>query len=119
MRLDEKEKLSCVKEAEVSSSSPFMRTDGKFWFCLREITACHRGKFRSTGFENYCWKPSGNSDLEVSSWRRVWRIFRVENLMGDIMNFEGDSDEVGTLAHSGWSWRQRPMQKDWPWIKEW
>ena len=33
--------------------------------------------------------PSGPLDLEVSSWRRVWRTFRVENLMGDIVNFEG------------------------------
>ena len=32
---------------------------------------------------------SGPLDLEVSSWRRVWRTFRVENLMGDIVNFEG------------------------------
>ena len=31
--------------------------------------------------------PSGPLDLEVSSWRRVWRTFRVENLMGDIVNF--------------------------------
>ena len=30
MRLDERERPSCVKEAEVSSSSPFMKTDGKF-----------------------------------------------------------------------------------------
>ena len=28
MRLDEREKPSCVKEAEVSISSPFMRTGG-------------------------------------------------------------------------------------------
>ena len=33
--------------------------------------------------------PSGPLDLEVSSWRRAWRTFRVENLMGDIVNFEG------------------------------
>ena len=33
--------------------------------------------------------PSGPLDLEVSSWRRVWRNFRVGNLMGDIVNFEG------------------------------
>ena len=33
--------------------------------------------------------PSGPLDLEVSSWRRVWRTLRVENLMGDIVNFEG------------------------------
>ena len=32
--------------------------------------------------------PSGPLDLEVSSYRKVWRIFRVENLMGDIVNFE-------------------------------
>ena len=33
--------------------------------------------------------PSGPLDLEVSSWRRVWRTFRVENLMGDMVYFEG------------------------------
>ena len=32
---------------------------------------------------------SGPLDLEVSSWRKVLRTFRVENLMGDIVNFEG------------------------------
>ena len=32
--------------------------------------------------------PSGPLDLEVSSWRRVWRTFRVDNLMGDIVNFD-------------------------------
>ena len=32
--------------------------------------------------------PSGPLDLEVSSWRRVWRTFRVENLVVDIFNFE-------------------------------
>ena len=40
MRLDERERPICVKEAEVSSSSPFMRTGGQFWLCLREMTAC-------------------------------------------------------------------------------
>ena len=30
VRLDERERPSCVKEAEVSSSTPFMRTGGKF-----------------------------------------------------------------------------------------
>ena len=30
MRLDERERPSCVKEAEVSSSLPFMKTGGKF-----------------------------------------------------------------------------------------
>ena len=34
-------------------------------------------------------KPSGSLDLEVSSWKRVSRTFHVENLMGDIVNFEG------------------------------
>ena len=33
--------------------------------------------------------PSGPLDLDVSSWRRVWQTFRVENLMGDTVNFEG------------------------------
>ena len=56
--------------------------------------------------------PSGHLDLEVSSWRRVWRTVRVENLMGDIVNFEGGSDEVGPLGRPGWSWRQRLTQKD-------
>ena len=32
--------------------------------------------------------PSGPLHLEVSSWKRVWRTFRVEKLMGDIVNFE-------------------------------
>ena len=40
MRLDERERPSCVKETEVSSSSPFIRTGGKFSLCLREMTAC-------------------------------------------------------------------------------
>ena len=40
MRLDDREIPSCVKEVEVSSSSPFIRTGGKFWLCLREMTAC-------------------------------------------------------------------------------
>ena len=55
--------------------------------------------------------PSGPLDLEVSSWRRVWRTFRVENLMGDIVNFEGGRGVVGTLGRSGWSWRQKLMEK--------
>ena len=62
---------------------------------------------------------SGPLDLDVSSWRRVWWTFRVENLMGDIVNFEGGSDVVRPLGRPGWSWRQRLMQKDWPWIKGW
>ena len=33
--------------------------------------------------------PSGPLGFEVSSWRRGWQTFRVENLMGDIVNFEG------------------------------
>ena len=40
MRLDERDRPSCVKEAEVSSSSPFIRTGGKLWLYLREMTAC-------------------------------------------------------------------------------
>ena len=57
--------------------------------------------------------PSGPLDLEVSSWRRVWRTFRVENLMGGIVNLRGgESDEVGPLGCPGWSWRQRLTQKD-------
>ena len=63
--------------------------------------------------------PSGPLDLEVSSWRRVWRTFRVESLMGDIVNFERGSSVVGTLGRSCWSWRQRLIQTDWPWMKEW
>ena len=36
VRLDERERPSCVKEAEVSSSSPFMRTGGKFdYVCVK------------------------------------------------------------------------------------
>ena len=45
--------------------------------------------------------PSGPLDLEVSSWRRVWRTFRVENLMGDIVNFEGGK----RCVWSPWSFR--------------
>ena len=62
--------------------------------------------------------PSGVLDLEVSSWRRVWRTFCVENLMGDIVKFEGGSDEVGPLGRPGWTWSQRLTQKYWPWMKE-
>ena len=36
MRLDEGEIPSCVTEAEVSSSLPFMRT-GRFWLCICEM----------------------------------------------------------------------------------
>ena len=45
--------------------------------------------------------PSGPLDLEVSSWRRVCRTFRVENLMGDIVNFEGGK----LCGWSPWSFR--------------
>ena len=40
MRLDERERQNCVKEAEVSSLSPFMKTAGKFRLLPREMTAC-------------------------------------------------------------------------------
>ena len=40
MRLDERERASCVKEAEVSGSLPFMRICGKFWLRLCEMTTC-------------------------------------------------------------------------------
>ena len=40
MRLDERERPSCVKLVEATSSSPFIRTGGNFWLCLREMTAC-------------------------------------------------------------------------------
>ena len=40
MRLDDRERPSGAKEVEVSSSSPFIRTGGKFWLSLVEITAC-------------------------------------------------------------------------------
>ena len=63
--------------------------------------------------------PSGPLDLEVSSWRRVWQTFCEENLMGDIVNDEGGSDEVGPLGRPGWSWRERLTRKYWPWMKEW
>ena len=39
VRLDERERPSCVTEAKVSSSSPFIRTGGKFWLCLRGFLA--------------------------------------------------------------------------------
>ena len=40
MKLDDRERPNCVKEVEVSSSLPFVRTGGEFWLCLREMTAC-------------------------------------------------------------------------------
>ena len=40
MRLDDRERPSYVKEVEVSSSSPLIRTGGKFRLSLREMTAC-------------------------------------------------------------------------------
>ena len=40
MRFDDIERPSYVKDVEVSSSSPFIRTGGKSWLCLREMTAC-------------------------------------------------------------------------------
>ena len=40
MRLDERERPSCVEEVEVSSSLPFTRTVEKVWLSLREMTAC-------------------------------------------------------------------------------
>ena len=40
VRLDEAERSNSVKEGEMSSSLPFMRTGGKFWLCLREMTVC-------------------------------------------------------------------------------
>ena len=40
VRLNERERPNYVREAEVSSSSPFMKTGGKFWLRLREMTAC-------------------------------------------------------------------------------
>ena len=43
----------------------------------------------------------------------------MDNLMGDIVNFEGGSGVVGTLDRSGWRWRQRLTQKDWSRTKEW
>ena len=61
------------------------------------------GKFRSTGFENYCWNTIWALDFEVSRWRRGFRIFRVENIMGDIVNFEGGSDVGRTLGPPGCS----------------
>ena len=39
MRLDERARPSRVKEADVSSSSPFKRTGGKFLLRLREMTS--------------------------------------------------------------------------------
>ena len=40
IRLDERERPSCVKEAEISCTLPFMSTGGKFWLSLWEMTAC-------------------------------------------------------------------------------
>ena len=39
MRLDDRERPSSVKVVEMSTSLPFIRTGGKFWLCLREMTA--------------------------------------------------------------------------------
>ena len=39
-RLDETERLSCVKEVEVSGALPFVGTGGKSGLRLREMTAC-------------------------------------------------------------------------------
>ena len=40
----------------------------------------------------------GPLDLEVSSWKRDWRTFLVENLMGDIVNFEVGRMRLGPLV---------------------
>ena len=40
VRLDRRGGPSCVKEVEVSSTSRFMTTGGKFWLCFCEMTAC-------------------------------------------------------------------------------
>ena len=58
--------------------------------------------------------PSGPLDLEVSSWKRAWRTFRVKNLIGDIVNLKGESGVVGPLSRPGFSWRQRLTKKDRP-----
>ena len=47
--------------------------------------------------------PSGPLDLEVSSWRRVWRTFRVENLMGDIVNFDL-ANVIEKVFHQSITW---------------
>ena len=39
MRLDARERPICVNKVEVFSSPPFMRTGGKPWLCLGEVTA--------------------------------------------------------------------------------
>ena len=40
MRLDERERPSCVKEVGLSATPPFIRTGGKSWLCLRDMTVC-------------------------------------------------------------------------------
>ena len=40
MSLDNRERSSCVKEVEVSSSPPFLRTGGIIGLCLCQMTAC-------------------------------------------------------------------------------
>ena len=40
MRLDDRASRSCVKVVEVTSSSPLIRTGGKFWLSFREMTVC-------------------------------------------------------------------------------
>ena len=71
MRLDERERPSCVKEAEVSSSLPFMRK--------AEIVFLRIGvRSGAQVLRNIAGIPSGHFGLEVSSWGRVWQTFRVE-----------------------------------------
>ena len=67
----------------------------------------NRGKFRNTGFYNYCSDTIGAFGFGVFQLEKGLADFCVENVMSDIVNFEGGIDVVGTLGCSGWSWRQR------------
>ena len=79
MRLDERERPSCVKEAEVSSLSPFMKIAGKFLLRLREMTACF-----VLLWLNETRLSSPHFSITVRSWERseaemfLWSLISVE-----------------------------------------
>ena len=45
----------------------------------------NRGEFRGQDLSTIARIPSGPLDLEVLSWRRVFRTLRVENVTGGIV----------------------------------
>ena len=74
--------------------SPFLGI-GKTWACFHEVGNVPRlleswnsllrigASSGAQVLRTIAVIPSGHLDLEVSSWRKVWRTLRVENLMGD------------------------------------